>query len=89
MSSFPCFHNWIGYIAHAPNHWSTEKTMIQYNNNVFLPFVEQTRLLHDEDNCKSAIVIMNNFKEQVTDAVTELLDSHRVHTCLVPPNTIN
>ena len=57
--------------------------MIQYINNVFLPFVEQTRQLHGED--KPAIVIMDNFKGQVTDNVTQLLESHRVHTSLIPP----
>ena len=64
-------------IAHAPNHWSTEKTMNQYINNVFLPFIEQTWLLHGED--KSAVIIMDNFNGQITDAVTQLLESHRVH----------
>ena len=59
--------------------------MIQYVNNVFLPFVEQTQVLRGED--KPAVVIKDNFNGQVTDAVTKLLDSHRVHTCLVPPNT--
>ena len=61
--------------------------MIHYINNVFfLPFVEQAHLLHSED--KPAVVIhLDNFKGQVTDAVTELLDSHRVHNCLVPLNT--
>jgi len=60
-----------------PNHWSTEKTMIKYINNVFLPFVEQTRQLHGED--KPTIVIMDNFKGQVTDTVTQLLESQSPH----------
>ena len=51
--------------------------MVLYINNVFLPFIEQTWLLHGED--KSAVIIMDNFNGQITDAVTQLLESHRVH----------
>ena len=61
--------------------------MIQYVNNTFVPHVEKIRQLFNED--KLAIVIMDNFKGQITKAMTELLESHRIHTCLIPPNTIN
>ena len=36
---------------------------------------------------KNAVVIMDNFKGQVTDAVHELLESNRIDVCLLPPNT--
>ena len=29
---------------------------------------------------------MGNFKEQITEAMTELLERHRIHTCLIPAN---
>ena len=30
---------------------------------------------------------MENIKGQITPAVTELLESQNIHTCLLPPNT--
>ena len=30
---------------------------------------------------------MDNFKGQVTPAMTNLLEKHRIYTCLLPPNT--
>ena len=35
----------------------------------------------------SAIVIMDNFKGQVTDTINQFLDSNNIHLCLLPPNT--
>ena len=71
-------------ITHVPKHWSNEETMIQYVNNIFVPYVEQMRQLFNED--KPAVVIMDNFKGQITEAMTELLERHRIHTCLSPAN---
>jgi len=59
--------------------------MMQYVNNIIVPFVEQTRESLGED--KVAVAIMDNFKGQVTSAMTELLERHCIHTCLIPPNT--
>ena len=58
--------------------------MIQYVNNIFVPYVEQMRQLFNKD--KPAVVIMDNFKGQITEAMTELLERHRIHTCLIPAN---
>ena len=58
--------------------------MIQFVNNIFVPYVEQRRQLFNED--KPAVVIMDNFKGQITEAITELLERHRIHTCLIPAN---
>ena len=58
-------------ITHAPKHWSNEETLIQYVNNIFVPFVEKIRQLFDEDK---PVVIMDNFKGQITEAMTELLE---------------
>ena len=69
-------------ITNAPKHWSNEETMIQYVNNIFVPYVEKIRYLFDED--KPAVVIMDNFKEQITEAMTESLERHRIYTCLIP-----
>ncbi len=34
-----------------------------------------------------ALVIMDNFKGQVTDSVTTLVEENNIHTCLLPLNT--
>jgi len=80
----PCYNfppDWD--ITHASRHWSIEETMIQYVNNIFVPYFERIRQLFNED--KPALVIMDNF----TEVLTELLESHRIHTCLIPPSTID
>ena len=68
-------------------HWSNEEMMIQYVNNIFVSYIEKIRQLFNED--KPALVIMDNIKGQITEAMTELLESHRIHTYLIPPNTTN
>ena len=75
---------YVRNVAIVNNHWSNEETMIQYVNNIFVPYVEQIRQLFNED--KPAVIIMDNFKGQITEAMTELLERHRIHTCLIPAN---
>ena len=72
-------------ITHSPKHWSTEETMLQYVQQIIVPFVEQMREFLEED--KAAVVIKDNFKGQVTERMTKLMESHNIHTCLIPPNT--
>lgn len=59
--------------------------MIRYINNIIIPYVERVRqLLSDR---KPALIIMDNFKGQVTPSVSTLLEDHDIHVCLLPPNT--
>ena len=37
----------------------------------------------------AVVVIIETFKGQVTKRMTELMESHNIHTCLIPPNTID
>ena len=39
------------------------------------------------DRTASALVIIDNLKGQVTDAVYRILQHHDVHVCLLTPNT--
>ena len=34
-----------------------------------------------------ALVILDNFKGQVTRRITDHLEAHNIHVCLLPPNT--
>ena len=71
-------------VTHSPRHWSTEETMIQYVKNIVVPYVEGCR---DTIGDKPALVIMDNFRGQITAAINELLESHNIHVTLLPPNT--
>lgn len=71
------------HITHSPEHWSTEKTMIDYIKFIILPYVESVR----EDVDKAAVVIIDNFKGQITESCTSLLESENIHVCQLPPNT--
>ena len=73
------------HISHSPNHWSTEETMVQYVENIIHPYVESVRYTLSCDS--PAVVIMDNFKAQITQKVYELLNSYDIHTCVLPPNT--
>lgn len=72
-------------ITHSPKHWSTEETMLQYIDNIVNPYVEAVR---EQLKCTSAaLVIIDNFKGQITPSCVSLLESYNIHTCLLPPNT--
>ena len=73
------------HITHSPKHWSTEQTMVEYVEHIILPYVEKVRVSHGDDT--PALVIMDNFKGQVTDSFMNLLESHNIHVCLLAPNT--
>ena len=48
--TFPCDWN----ITHSPNHWSTEATMIEYLEEIIIPYVKATRDLL-KDPAKAAL----------------------------------
>lgn len=72
-------------ITHSPKHWSTENTMLQYIDNIIVPYVENVRQSLGES--RPALVVIDNFKGQVTESVNALLEQNDIHTCLLPPNT--
>ena len=72
-------------ITHSPKHWSNEETMFQYIKAIIIPYVEKQRDNLGED--KSALVIMDNFKGQITPCVNAILEENSIHVCLLPANT--
>ena len=73
-------------IAHNEKHWSNEATMLQYIENVIVPFVTRVR---DDLGCnkeQAALAIFDHFKGQLTDKVMQLLEKHNIQSVLVPPN---
>lgn len=72
------------HVTHSPKHWSTEETMVQYIEEIIVPYVEQQREMVGD---KPALAIMDNFKGQVTTKINNLLEANNIHVCLLPPNT--
>ena len=58
--------------------------MLEYITCIIVPYVERVR---DDVGEKSAAVIIDNFKGQVTDAVIDLLEEHGIYVCLLHANT--
>ena len=74
-------------VTHSPKHWSTENMMLGYIKEIIVPYVDSTRDFLGQDSTQSALVIINNFKGQVTESVNLLLEANNIHVCLLPPNT--
>ena len=72
-------------ITHLEKHWSTETTMLQYIDNIIGPYVDRIQQLFNHE--KPAVVVMDNFKGQVTPAIFECLEEYNIYCCLLPPNT--
>ena len=81
--SFPA--GW--HVTHSPKHQSNEETMIQYVQEIIVPYVEKVR--EDIGDNKCALVITDNFKGQVTDEINSLLDANDIDVCLLQPNCTN
>ena len=76
------------HVTHTKKHWSTEETMCQYIEFIILPYVNSVRNSLN-DNTIAGLVIIDNFKGQVTASISKLLEDIHLHVCLLPPNTIN
>lgn len=59
--------------------------MVEYIKEIIVPYVEGHRQ-HLGDN-KAALVIIDNFRGQITSKINSLLEEHNIHMCLLPPNT--
>ena len=73
-------------VTHSQNHWSNEKTMIQYVEKILLPYIKKTRSemkLHED---QPALLIFDQFKGQVTEKMFQLLEENHVNIVLVPAN---
>lgn len=65
-------------VTHSPNHWSTEETMLEYISEIIVPYVKAVR--HDIGQESAALVVLDNFKCQVTSTVTSFVENHNIHT---------
>ena len=74
--------NWL--ISHSPNHWSNEETMVEYINEVIVPYVDQKRGDLDLSCDYPAVAIFDHFKGQLTERVTQVLEENNIHSVLIP-----
>ena len=73
------------HITHTPKRWSNEAMMIDYIKNIIIPYVECQ--WHQLQQCSPALVIIDNFRGQISPAINELLEENGMHISLLPPNT--
>ena len=71
-------------ITHSPNHWSNEKTMLEYIDNIIVPFVDRVRKHSKLGKEQAALAIYDHFRGQLTAQVTDLLEKHNIQVVLVP-----
>ena len=74
------------HITQSAKHWSNEETMLEYVEKIIVPYVAAVRV-QMENTEAAALVIMDNFKGQITAEINRLLEQNRIHVCLLPPNT--
>jgi len=60
--------------------------MLQYVKNIIVPYVKSTCGAFEDDT--PALVIIDNFKGQITSSVADLLESNNIHICLLPPTQL-
>ena len=75
------------HVTHSPKHWSTEDTMVEYIEEIIVPYVDSTRDHLGVDSSQAALVILDSFKGQVTNSINMLLEANNIQVCLLPPNT--
>ncbi len=79
--SFPS--DWV--ISHSSNHWSNERTMLEYIHGVIIPYVDSVRDTLGVGKEQAALAIYDHFRGQLTQAVTDVLEENNIQTVLVPP----
>ncbi|XP_011410069.1 PREDICTED: uncharacterized protein LOC105316685 [Amphimedon queenslandica] len=72
------------HITHSSNHGSNESTMLDYIHNIIVPYVENIRDRLGVSREKSALAIIDQFKSQITQAITQALEENKIHSVLVP-----
>ena len=61
------------HITHSENHWSNEKTMLEYLDKVFLPYVSSTRIELDLPEDQLALTLFDVFAAHPCQSVLEKL----------------
>ena len=70
-------------VTHSGNHWSTEKTMLEYIECVIIPYVVETRNELDLPEDQPALAIFDVFAAHRCASVLEKLQSNNIHQIFV------
>ena len=76
--------NW--HIMCTPNHWSNEKTMIEYIKKVIIPYVQQKRNELKLSPEQAALALFDVFRGQQTECVSTLLEENNIVVVPIPAN---
>lgn len=73
-------------IWHSESHWCTEETMIRYNEQVLLPWVEQTREKLGLPKTQKALIILDVYKAHRTENMIQSFRNYNFDIVFVPGN---
>ena len=74
------------HITHSPKRWSNEETMLQYIAHIIIPYIHRVREMLGDENI-SALILLDNFKGQITIKVWTLLEENNVLVAYFLPNS--
>ena len=66
------------HITHSENHWSTEQTMLEYLENIIIPYVTNTRQALDLPEDQRALPIFDVFAAHLCQSVLETNNIHQI-----------
>ena len=71
-------------VTHSDNHWSNEKTMLEYLDCVIIPYVVETRNALDLPEDQPALCIFDVFAAHRCSTVLGKLQSNNIHQVFIP-----
>ena len=80
MVTFPSSWN----ITHSESHWSPEETMLEYIDQVLVPYVSHTRQKPELADDHPALTIFDVFRAHHCDYFLRILHTHNIHEVFVP-----
>ena len=75
------------HLTYTENHWSNTGTMVDYVNNILVPYVVETRKKLGLSQDYPALVMFDVFKGQLNTDIFDLLDANNIIHVIVPANT--
>ena len=72
------------HVTHSESHWSTERTMLEYLENIIIPYVTSTRQALDLPKDQPAFALFDVFAVHRSHSVLDMLKSNNIHQIFVP-----
>ena len=79
-----CPSDW--HVTYTGNHWSNEKTMLDYLQIILFPYIDNKRSELKLDSAYPALVISDCFRGQCTETVLSMLREQHIYIAIVPAN---